>query len=146
MIAQARGAASKIVEEGKATASAIRSLGATWAKAGDSARQIFVAQKLQGLVGTMMQTVGEMPIDKVTVIDRELAANGGNFAVKAAITAEQIKQLLGVDVAAALQNLTASRPALAAALPPAPPAIPRPRPPTQPQMPPMPKAPGSGNG
>ena len=143
MIAQARGVASKIVEEGKATASAIRSLGETWEKAGDSARQIFVAQKLQRLVGTMMQTVGEITIDKVTVIDRELAA-GGNFAVKTAITAEQIKQLLGVDVAAAIQNLAGPKLAAAAALPAGPPATPRPRPPTQPSMPP--KGSGGGNG
>ncbi len=123
MVAQARGNASKIVEEGKATATAIRALGATWAKAGDSARQIFVAQKLSRLVGTMMQTVGDIKIDKVTVIDKELAAGGGNFAVKTAITAEQIKQLLGVDVAQLAQNL-AARPVA--------PSLPRPRPPTQP--------------
>jgi flotillin len=98
MVAQARGTASKIAEEGKATAQAIRSLAETWNKAGESARQIFVAQKLQSLVSTMMQTVGEMPIDKLTVIDRELAANGSNFAVKAAVTAEQLKQMLGIDV------------------------------------------------
>ncbi len=126
MVAQARGAASKIVEEGKATASAIRSLGTTWAKAGDSARQIFVAQKLQSLVATMMKTVGDMPIDKVTVIDRDLAANGSNFAVKAAVTAEQLKQMLGVDIAAIAQRVTPNA-ALAA-----PPAVPRPRPPTSP--------------
>ena len=105
MVAQARGAASKIIEEGKASAQAIRSLAETWAKAGDSARQIFVAQKLQNLVGTMMSTVGDIPVDKLTVIDKELAANGSNFAVKAAVTAEQLKQMLGVDVAAAVQRL-----------------------------------------
>ena len=105
MVAQARGAASKIVEEGKASAQAIRSLAEMWAKAGDSARQIFVAQKLQALVSTMMSTVGDIPIDKLTIIDKELAANGSNFAVKAAITAEQLKQMLGVDVAAAVQRL-----------------------------------------
>jgi flotillin len=127
MVAQARGAASKIIEEGKATASAIRSLGATWEKAGDSARQIFVAQKLQSLVATMMKTVGDMPIDKVTVIDRDLAANGSNFAVKAAVTAEQLKQMLGVDIAALAQ-----RAAPQASLVAAPPSVPRPRPPTQP--------------
>jgi flotillin len=130
MVAQARGAASKIIEEGKATASAIRSLGATWSKAGDSARQIFVAQKLQSLVATMMKTVGDMPIDKVTVIDKELAANGSNFAVKAAITAEQIKQMLGVDLTqlAPAAARTAS-PVLVSAPPPTPS---RPRPPTKP--------------
>lgn len=130
LIATARGIASKITEDGKATAIAIRSLGATWAKAGDSARQIFVAQKLSRLVATMMNTVGEMPIDKLTVIDRELAANGSNFAVKAAITSEQLKQLLGIDLGATIQGLAGPR--TAAALPPAIPQVPRPRSPTQP--------------
>lgn len=125
MIAQARGVASKVVEEGKATAQAIRSLGETWTKAGDNARQIFVAQKLQGLVSTMMQTVGEMPIDKLTVIDKELAANGSNFAVKAAVTAEQLKQMLGIDIAGIAQRALPS-----VSIPAAAPA--RPRPPTQP--------------
>jgi flotillin len=54
MVATARGGASKITEDGKATA--IRSLGATWAQAGDSARQIFVAQKLSRLVETMSRS------------------------------------------------------------------------------------------
>ncbi len=134
MVAQARGAASKIIEDGKATATAIRSLGETWAKAGDNARQIFVAQKLEALVGTMMQTVGEMPIDKLTVIDRDLAANGSNFAVKAAVTAEQIKQLLGVDVTAIAQR---ALPAVSI-----PTAAPRQRPPTSPGAG-LPKPPGS---
>ena len=135
---QARGAASKIVEEGKATATAIRSLGDTWAKAGDSARQIFVAQKLQSLVGTMMQTVGEMPIDKLTVIDKELA-NGSNFAVKAAITAEQIKQMLGIDITQIANRAlpSAQGSSVAGVIPPPPP---RPRPPTQPG----PGKPGAG--
>ncbi|MDB4959049.1 MAG: band 7 protein [Myxococcales bacterium] len=127
MVAQARGAASKIVEEGKATATAIRSLGDTWAKAGDSARQIFVAQKLQSLVGTMMSTVGEMPINKMTVIDKELAGSG-NFAMKAAITAEQLKQMLGVDLTAIAQAMS-QRALPAVTIPPAPS---RTRPPTQP--------------
>lgn len=136
MVQQARGAAAKIIEDGKATASAIRSLGETWGQAGDSARQIFVAQKLASLVGTMMSTVGEIPIDKLTVIDKELAGNGGNFATRAAITAEQLKQIMGVDVAAAVQRLAGEpqRPAAHIVSPP-----PRPRPPTQPGL----KPPGS---
>jgi flotillin len=128
MVAQARGSASKIIEDGKATAAAIRALGATWAKAGDSARQIFVAQKLQSLIGTMMKTVGDMPINKLTVIDRELANNGSNFAVKAAVTAEQLKQMMGIDVTQMLPRAAAALPSLGTA----PPPMPRPRPPTQP--------------
>jgi len=129
MIATARGVASKLIEEGKATAAAIRSLGETWSKTGDNARQIFVAQKLSRLIATMMQTVGEMPIDKMTVIDKELAANGSNFAVKTAVTAEQIKQLLGVDITQIAQSLGGGAGKPAGALPP---PVPRSRPPTQP--------------
>ncbi|MGE0400668.1 MAG: flotillin family protein [Kofleriaceae bacterium] len=130
MVAQAKGVASKIVEEGKASAAAIRSLGNTWGQAGDSARQIFVAQKLQRLINTMMSTVGDIPIDKVTVIDKELANGGNNFAVKSAVTAEQIKQILGVDLAAAVNRLGGGSPP--AHVVSTPPALPRPRPPTQP--------------
>jgi flotillin len=138
-IATARGVASKITEEGKATAIAIRSLGATWRQAGDSARQIFVAQKLSRLVETMMSTVGEMPIHKLTVIDRDLAANGSNFAVKAAITAEQLKQMLGIDLSATIQGLAGQR--VAGNLPPVIPPPPRAKPPTIPA--PAGKPPGS---
>jgi flotillin len=127
MVAQARGAASKITEEGKATAAAIRSLGETWAKAGDSARQIFVAQKLQSLIATMMSTVGEMPINKLTVIDKDLAASGSNFAVKAAITSEQLKQMMGIDLTAIAQRALPGSVTIPTASTP-----PRPRPPTQP--------------
>ena len=74
----------------------------------------------------MMQTVGNISIDKVTVIDKELAAgSGGNLAVKTAVTAEQIKQLMGVDIAQIAQNLGGARPSLQ------PPTPPRPRPPTR---------------
>jgi flotillin len=127
MIEQARGNASKLIEEGKATAAAIRSLGATWAEAGDSARQIFVAQKLTKLIGTMMSTVGEMPVDKVTFIDKELAS-GDNLAVKAAITAEQLKHTTGVDLPALIKGLTKDGTPIAGAVP----APPRRRPPTEP--------------
>jgi flotillin len=118
MVEQARGNAAKLIEEGKATASAIRSLGETWAKAGDNARQIFVAQKLSKLVGTLMSTVGEIPVDKVTFIDKELAG-GDNLAVKAAITAEQLKHTTGVDLPALIQGLTRNGAAL-----PTPPPVP----------------------
>jgi flotillin len=120
---QARGQAAKIVEEGKATAAAIRALGQTWLAAGDHARQIFVAQKLSSLIATLMQTVGDTSVDKMTVIDRRLGgANGsGNFAVNAAVANEQLKQTMGLDLAAVLRGL-AER---GAALPP--PAAPPPR-------------------
>jgi flotillin len=105
MIAEARGESAIIVERGKATAEALRRVAVTWREAGDSARQIFVAQKLGSLVGSLMSTVGEISIDKVTFIDQDLTRGSSNFAVNAAVTAEQLKHTLGVDVPALLDRI-----------------------------------------
>ncbi|MCB9563415.1 MAG: flotillin family protein [Kofleriaceae bacterium] len=106
LVEAARGASSRIREEGKASADAIRSLAQTWQQAGDSARQIFVAQKLTSLVQTLMGTVGDVAIDKVTFIDHRLTAGGGNFAVNAAVTNEQLKQTMGLDLAGLARGLS----------------------------------------
>lgn len=106
LIEQARGQSSKIIQEGRSTAAAIRKIGETWAHSGESARQIFVAQKLTTLVKSLMSTVSQMPIDKVTVIDKSLSSGGrSNLAVDAAVASEQIKHTLGVDVPALLNRI-----------------------------------------
>jgi flotillin len=105
MIAEARGESAIIVERGKATAEALRRVAVTWREAGDSARQIFVAQKLGSLVASLMSTVGEISIDKVTFIDQDLTRGSSNFAVNAAVTSEQLKHTLGVDVPALLERI-----------------------------------------
>jgi flotillin len=101
-IESARGEAAQIIENGKATAEALRQMADTWRRQGDSARQILVAQKLSGLIGQLMSTVSALPIDKVTFIDRGLTDGGNNIAVKAAVAAEQLKHTIGVDVPAIL--------------------------------------------
>ncbi len=103
---RARGNAAKHLEDGKATAAALRALAETWRDKGDSARQIVVAQKLNGLVGSLMSTVSNLPIDKVTFIDKELSGGGdSNLAVKAAITSEQLKHTMGIDLPALLNKI-----------------------------------------
>jgi len=123
-VARARGKAARVVEDGKATAEALRALSRTWHDSGDSARQIFVAQKLQGLVGTLMSTVSSLPIDKVTVIDGKLAGGGGhgNFAVNAAVTSEQLKHTLGLDVPALVKKFAGAEEEGKVSPPPPPPA------------------------
>lgn len=109
MLEAARGKASQVVEDGKATAEALRRMAETWERSGDNARQIVVAQKLSGLVEELMKTVSNLPIDKVTFIDQELAKDGSNLAVKAAITSEQLKHTLGVDVPGLLNKIAGGK-------------------------------------
>jgi flotillin len=104
-IEKARGDAAQIIENGKATAGALRQMAETWRRQGDTARQILVAQKLSGLIGQLMSTVSALPIDKVTFIDRGLTDGGSNLAVKAAVASEQLKHTIGVDVPALLTRM-----------------------------------------
>ncbi len=106
MIAQARGQSAQIVEHGKATAQAMTRVADMWKLSGDAARQAFVAQQLRPLVRELMSTVGEIPVDKVTFIDKELN-DGGNIATKAAVVSEQLKHMTGVDLPALAKRLGA---------------------------------------
>lgn len=108
LIAEAHGAAATLKEEGRASAEAVRSLGMTWAQNGENARQIFVAQKLAPLVRSLMGTVGELEVNKISVIDKHLT-QGGNLAVQAATFSEQLKQTTGVDLTGLVANRTAPR-------------------------------------
>ncbi|GAB4287079.1 MAG: hypothetical protein Fur0025_20140 [Oscillatoriaceae cyanobacterium] len=99
-IARAKGNASRIVEEGKALADGIESLAQSWKAAGSDARDIFLFQKLQTLLATLVSTVPEIEVEKVTVIDAE----GGGTATKMAAFFEQLRQGAGVDIPGALRG------------------------------------------
>jgi flotillin len=102
-IANARGEASQIIEDGKALAEGTLRLAESWQIAGPNARDIFVLQKLEILLKTLTSTVPQINLQNVTVIDSEHSGN----AIKTASFMEQLKQTTGVDVAGAVQQLTA---------------------------------------
>ncbi len=109
-IAQAQGNASTILEEGKAQAEGTLRLAESWVAAGDNARDIFLLQKLEGLLKTLTSTVPEVSVKNVTVIDTQ----SGNLATQAAAFMAQLKHTSGVDVAGAINgfNGNGSGPAL----------------------------------
>ena len=100
VIAQAKGNASTILEEGKAQAEGTLRLAESWVAAGDSARDIFLLQKLEGLLKTLTSTVPQVSVKNVTVIDTQ----SGNMATQAAAFMAQLKQTSGVDLAGAING------------------------------------------
>jgi flotillin len=103
MVAKARGAAAKIVEDGKATAAALRQVGAAWAAAGPDASRVYVAQNLGKLSSRILSTARGLPMDRLSVVDGELASKDG--AMKATVASEKLKSALGVDVPKLLAGL-----------------------------------------
>lgn len=99
-IAQAKGNAATILEGGKAQAEGTLRLAESWVTAGESARDIFLLQKLEGLLKTLTSTVPQVSVKNVTVIDTQ----SGNMATQAAAFMAQLKQTSGVDLAGAING------------------------------------------
>ncbi|NEQ97221.1 MAG: flotillin family protein [Cyanothece sp. SIO2G6] len=99
-IAQARGEAAQIIEDGKAQAEGTRSLAESWQAAGENARDIFLLQKLDTLMKTLTATVPNVAVQNVTIVD----TNQGGTAAKAASFVEQLRQTTGIDLAGAVSH------------------------------------------
>ena len=113
--ANAKGAAAVIVEQGRATASAMGQIAATWREVGPAARSVFLMQKVADLTRIVMSTVGTLKVDKLTILGgMGGSSSGGNGAGgglpdltgKLIAASEQIKAATGIDIAAALRART----------------------------------------
>lgn len=102
---QAKGQAASVVERGKAEAEALRSLVEAYKKAGASAREVLVLQKLMPLVADIAGARQKLTIGALTVIPPDAADSGGKWARTAIGANAQIRAATGVDVAAALKRL-----------------------------------------
>ena len=117
LISQAKGAAARIVEEGRATAEGIRHMAATYRALGPGeARRIVMGQKLPALLSAVLGTVDSITVDRLTVLGDDDASR---LAGATAATTAQLTQGLGVDLGA-----LASRVLQSAAVRRAPPPLP----------------------
>jgi flotillin len=99
-VAEARGLASQVIEDGKATASVLESMITTWQSGGDSARDIFLMEKLEKVMSSLVGTITPLRINKITV----LPTTGGQGATAARLS-EEIRASVGVDVPALVNQL-----------------------------------------
>lgn len=100
-MAEAKGDAAQIIEDGKAQAEGTKQLAESWRAAGDNARDIFLLQKLEMLLKTLSATVPDVDVQNVTMIDGQT----GGTAKQAIAIIEQLKQTTGLDIASTVNNL-----------------------------------------
>lgn len=103
--AKAKGDASRILEDGKATVAVLREMTRTWKAGGDDARDIFLMQKMQTLMTSMVSTIDQVEIDRVTVLPRGQGSDGS--AARAVRLVEELKATLGVDLPQLLERAVA---------------------------------------
>ncbi|MEZ6189208.1 MAG: SPFH domain-containing protein [Planctomycetota bacterium] len=111
-IAAARGQAAPILEQGKAQAQALNDLAQQWHQAGESARDIFVLQKLQTVLPTFLDSISGIQIDQLHM----LQANDGSSLPNQAVQTLKALEAGGLDVPGLLAKLTGGGESLPASL------------------------------
>jgi flotillin len=100
---EAKADAAKIVEQGRATAEVLTNLARTYRASGQNARDVLLMQKLVPLLRSVSGTIGELHVDKLTVIGNG-ESGSTDLATSLVRTNEQIKAATGVDVPAMLKS------------------------------------------
>lgn len=124
-VAQAKADAVRIVEQGKATAKVLTDLAQTYRQGGSSSRDVLLMQKLVPILNQLTSTIGELRVDRLTVIGGSGDGPGGTGNLgRSLLTAnEQVKAAMGIDVAGVLRDRLGNGEAPRA---PSPPVAPKP--------------------
>ena len=108
-IAQARGDAAPIMEQGRAQAQALSELAKQWHEAGDAAKDIFVLQKLEAILPTFLQSIRNVRVDQVTMLqggDGGGGAGGGGGLPHTALKTVKALEAGGIDVSSLLKRIS----------------------------------------
>lgn len=103
-LAKARGEAAKIVENGKATATALSELARQWKKMGPAARDIFLLQKLDVLLPIYLSSIRQIKVDKLTMLQGTQGTPGQLVGSLETLRAS------GIDLAKAFQQWSGTTP------------------------------------
>jgi flotillin len=100
-LAKARGEAAKIVENGKATATALSELARQWKKMGSSARDIFLLQKLDVILPIYLSSIKQVKVDKLTMLPPGAQGTPGQL-----VGSLETLRAGGIDLARAFRRWT----------------------------------------
>jgi flotillin len=101
----AAGAAASIAENGLATAASLTLMADAWAKAGSSAEDMFLLNKIEDLTRVVVEAVGKIQLGEVEIVDLDGQALPRLAAAYPAAVAAVLRSLLattGIDVAGVL--------------------------------------------
>jgi flotillin len=101
----AKGEAAKIVEQGQATAKVLTDIAERYNTMGKAGRDILLMQKLVPLMTKMSQSMGDLKVNRLTVLGKGADGGGGDdLAAKLVNYGEQIKAATGIDVPAMVRG------------------------------------------
>ncbi len=96
----AKADASKIIEQGRATATVLKNIALTYRGSGSAGRDVLLMQKLVPTMQRVLESMTDVRIDKLTVLHTTGSNHpgGSSLAAQLVATNEQIKAATGIDV------------------------------------------------
>jgi flotillin len=94
----AKGQAAQIIEQGRATAQVLANIADRYNTSGRAGRDILLMQKLVPLLTRMAGTMGDLKVDRLTVIGKGGSNGTSDLAGKLVEYGEQIRAATGIDV------------------------------------------------
>ncbi len=109
----AKGNAARILEDGQAEVEVLRRKLELWRQAGNDAERLFLIQMLPDILAQVVQTVDNLKIDKITVVDSGQGGAGvpavfNQIAGSTPALLESLKASTGIDVAGMLSRAGSS--------------------------------------
>jgi flotillin len=101
---RAKGNAAKIIEQGHATANVLKDIATTYRGDHQAGRDVLLMQKLLPLLERLSSTMGDLRIDRLTMLGGSGGGGNGSLAGSLVGISEQIKAATGVDVARLLRD------------------------------------------
>jgi flotillin len=106
-IAEAKGNASRILEDGRASVQVLEEMIRVWKEGGRDSKDIFLMQKLQAIMDSMAGTIGTVKVDRLTMLpDNDGSGSTARTAVR---LVEELKGALGVDLPKLLETAAQGR-------------------------------------
>jgi flotillin len=102
---EAKGAASLLIEQGRATAAVLTRIAETYNRGGAASRDVLLMQKLVPLFKRLAGTIGELRVDRLTVLPSGAAGPAdASLGARIVDANEQVKAATGVDLTRALRD------------------------------------------
>jgi flotillin len=103
---RAKGNAAPTMENGRALVEVLEATTAAWTAMGENAKEIYVIQHLEELIGTVVDHMDKIEVRQVHVLDRgdgsALAAYAASYPQTVAAVLRALRETVGIDIPAVL--------------------------------------------
>lgn len=105
---RAKGDAAPTIENGRALIEVLEATTHAWSVMGDNAKEIYVIQHLEQIIGTVLDNMDQIDVGEVNVLDRgdgsALAAYAAAYPQTVAAVLRALRETVGIDIPAVLEG------------------------------------------